>query len=134
MFASLEKGGCEAAVLTMPSFFVAEETRFSHPRRPRGDGHLLLAKSVDSTRSYLQANRAQAMRFAKGLIEGIAYFKKYKKESLGCLAKKVAHSVCAGEKTSDISKRPTIFWQRNITTQRLCHAQGDRNFARIHRR
>jgi hypothetical protein len=40
---------------------------------------------VDSTRSYLRANRSQAVRFVKGLIEGIAYFKKYKKESLDVL-------------------------------------------------
>ena len=34
-------------------------------------------------------NRAQAIRFAKGLIEGVAYFKKYKKESIEVLQKKL---------------------------------------------
>jgi ABC-type nitrate/sulfonate/bicarbonate transport system substrate-binding protein len=48
-----------------------------------------LQNSVDSTRGYLKANRAQAIRFAKGLIEGVAYFKKNKKESIEVLQKKL---------------------------------------------
>ncbi len=89
MFANLEKGGCEAAVLTMPSFFVAEEKGFRTLAAPAEMDIYYLQNSVDTTRSYLKANRAQAIRFAKGLIEGIAYFKKYKKESLEVLQKKL---------------------------------------------
>ena len=89
MFANLEKGGCEAAVLTMPSFFVAEERGFRTLADPAEMDIYYLQNSVDTTRSYLKANRAQAIRFAKGLIEGVAYFKKYKKESLEVLQKKL---------------------------------------------
>lgn len=89
MFANLEKGGCEAAVLTMPSFFVAEEKGFRTLADPAEMDIYYLQNSVDTTRSYLKANRAQAIRFAKGLIEGVAYFKKYKKESLEVLQKKL---------------------------------------------
>ena len=48
-----------------------------------------MQNSVDTTRSYLKANRPQAVRFARALIEGIAYFKKYKKESIEVLQKKL---------------------------------------------
>ena len=89
MFASLEKGGCDAAVLTMPSFFVAEEKGFRTLADPADMDIYYLQNSVDSTRGYLRANRPQAVRFVKGLIEGIAYFKKYRKESLDVLQKKL---------------------------------------------
>ena len=81
MFANLEKGGCEAAVLTMPSFFVAEEKGFRTLADPAEMDIYYLQNSVDTTRSYLKANRAQAIRFAKGLIEGVAYFKNTRRES-----------------------------------------------------
>jgi NitT/TauT family transport system substrate-binding protein len=89
MFASLEKGGCEAAVLTMPSFFVAEEKGFRTLADPAEMDIYYLQNSVDTTRSYLKTRREQAIRFARGLIEGIAYFKKYKKESIEVLQKKL---------------------------------------------
>jgi NitT/TauT family transport system substrate-binding protein len=89
MFANLEKGGCEAAVLTMPSFFVAEEKGYRTLADPAEMDIYYLQNSVDTTRSYLNANRAQAIRFGKGLIEGIAYFKKHKKESIEVLQKKL---------------------------------------------
>lgn len=89
MLANLEKGGSEAAVLTMPSFFLAEEKGFRILADPAEMDIYYLQNSVDATRSYLKANRPQAVRFAKGLVEGIAYFKKYKKESVEVLQKKL---------------------------------------------
>jgi len=89
MLANLEKGGTEGAVLTMPSFFVAEERGYRTLADPAEMDIYYLQNSVDTTRSYLKANRAQAIRFGKGLIEGVAYFKKYKKESLEVLQKKL---------------------------------------------
>jgi len=89
MFANLEKGGTEGAVLTMPSFFLAEEKGYRTLADPAEMDIYYLQNSVDTTRSYLKANRAQAIRFGKGLMEGIAYFKKYKKESLEVLQKKL---------------------------------------------
>ena len=95
MFASLDKGGCDAAVLTIPSFFLADEKGFRTLADPADMDIYYLQNTVDTTRSYLKANRAQAVRFAKGLIEGIAYFKKYKKESLAVL-QKTTHPVGPG--------------------------------------
>src|SRR5512139_1517537 len=69
MFANLEKGGTEGAVLTMPSFFVAEEKGFRTLADPAEMDLYYLQNSVDSTRSYLKAHRAQAIRFARGLME-----------------------------------------------------------------
>jgi NitT/TauT family transport system substrate-binding protein len=89
MFASMEKGGSEAAVLTMPSFFVADEKGFRTLADPAEMDIYYLQNSVDTTRNYLKAHRAQALRFSRALIEGIAYFKKYKKESLDVLQKKL---------------------------------------------
>jgi NitT/TauT family transport system substrate-binding protein len=89
MFASLEKGGSEAAVLTMPSFFVAEEKGFRTLADPAEMDIYYLQNSVDSTRSFLKTHRPEALRFARALIEGIAYFKKNKKESLEVLQKKL---------------------------------------------
>src|SRR5919109_571450 len=89
MLANLEKGGTEGAVLTMPSFFVAEEKGYRTLADPAEMDIYYLQNSVDTTRSYLKANRAQAIRFAKGLIEGVAYFKKHKKESIAVLQKKL---------------------------------------------
>jgi hypothetical protein len=48
-----------------------------------------LQNSIDTMRSYLKAHRPTAVRFAKAITEGIAYFKKYKKESLEVLQKKL---------------------------------------------
>ncbi len=89
MFASLEKGGIEGAILTMPSFFVAEDRGFRTLADPGEMDIYYLQNSVDTTRSYLRSSRNHALRFTKGIIEGIAYFKKYKRESLEVLQKKL---------------------------------------------
>jgi len=44
---------------------------------------------IASTRSYIKANRDNALRFLKGFLEGIAYFKHKKKESLEIVRKKL---------------------------------------------
>jgi len=89
MFASLEKGGVEGAILTMPSFFVAEDRGFRTLADPGEMDIYYLQNSIDTTRGYLRSHRNQAIRFTKGIIEGIAYFKKHKKESLEVLQKKL---------------------------------------------
>ena len=48
-----------------------------------------LQNSVDSTASIFASNRDQALRFVKGYLEGLAYFKKNKKESIEVLQKKL---------------------------------------------
>jgi ABC-type nitrate/sulfonate/bicarbonate transport system substrate-binding protein len=44
---------------------------------------------IDTTRAYLRTHRDLALRFMKGYVEGIAYFKKNRKESIEVLAKKL---------------------------------------------
>lgn len=89
MIASLDKGGLDAAVLSIPSVFVAEEKGY----RVLGDLADLdihyLYQILASTRSYLRANRDRATRFIRAFVEGIAFFKKSKAESLEVLRKKL---------------------------------------------
>jgi NitT/TauT family transport system substrate-binding protein len=89
MLASLNKGGIDAAVLTLPSFFVAEDRGY----RLLGDAvamgintlhHVLVVR-----RDYLHAHPDQVTRFLKAYIKGIAYFKQNKEESVAVLKKKL---------------------------------------------
>lgn len=89
MLASLDKGGVDAAVMTLPSFFVAEE-RGHRMVADAGDMDVYyLQNSLDTTRAFLRRNRDPAVRFVRGLVEGIAYFKKNKRESVEVLRKKL---------------------------------------------
>lgn len=89
MIASLEKGGIDAAVLTIPSVFVAEERGYRVLADLADMDIYYLHTMIDTTRSYLRTNRDQATRFLKAFIEGIAYFKQHKQESIGVLRKKL---------------------------------------------
>ena len=48
-----------------------------------------LQNTLESTRRFLRKNRDGALRFMRGYIEGIAYFKTNKNESLDILRKKL---------------------------------------------
>lgn len=89
MLASLDKGGIDAAVLTIPSVFVAEERGYRALADLADMDIYYLHTMLDSTRSYLRSHRDQATRFITAFVEGIAYFKKNKKESLEVLRKKL---------------------------------------------
>jgi ABC-type nitrate/sulfonate/bicarbonate transport system substrate-binding protein len=89
MFASLEKGGVDGAVFTIPTFFLAEERGFRILADPVDMDIYYLQNSVDTTRGYIKRNRDQALRVVKALCEGLAYFQKNKKESLAVLQKKL---------------------------------------------
>ena len=89
MIASLDKGGIDAAVLTMPSVFVAEEKGYSTLADLADMDIYYLHASISSTRRFLRGSRDQATRLIKGFVEGIAYFKTHKKESIEVLAKKL---------------------------------------------
>ncbi len=89
MLASLDKGGIDAAVLTLPSIFVAEEKGYRVLADLADMDIYYLNTMLDSTRSYLRTHRDQATRFIAAFVEGIAYFKKNKKESLEVLKKKL---------------------------------------------
>lgn len=89
MMASLDKGGIDAAVLTMPSFFLAEEKGFRVIGDPVDMEIFYLQNTLETSRSFIRKNRDQALRFMKGYVEGIAYFKKHKAESIAVLRKKL---------------------------------------------
>ncbi len=89
MLASLDKGGIDAAILTLPSVFVAEERGYRVLADLADMDIYYLNTMLDSTRSYLRNHRDQATRFITAFVEGIAYFKKNKKESLEVLRKKL---------------------------------------------
>ncbi len=89
MLASLDNGGIDGAVLTMPSFFVAEDKGYRVIGDPADMDIVYLQNTLESTRSYVRKNRDLVLRFLKGYIEGIAYFKKHKKESVDVMRKEL---------------------------------------------
>ena len=89
MLASMEKGGIDAAVLTMPSIFVAEERGYRVLADLADMDIYYLNTMLDTTRWYLRTQRDQATRFIRGFVEGLAYFKKNKQESVEVLRKKL---------------------------------------------
>ena len=89
MVASLEKGGIEGAVLTSPSIFVAEDEGYRTLVDLADTDIYYLQTMLATTRSYIRANRDKTLRFVRGFVEGLVYFKQHKKESLEVLAKKL---------------------------------------------
>jgi ABC-type nitrate/sulfonate/bicarbonate transport system substrate-binding protein len=76
-------------VLTLPTFFVAEERGYRLLADPADLDIVYLQNSIDTTRSYLKRNRDQAVRFIKGYCEGMAYFRKNKRDSVAVMQKKL---------------------------------------------
>ena len=89
MLASLNKEGIDAAVLTPPTFFVAEDRGYRTVGDPITMDIFYLQNTLESTRNFLRKNRDGSLRFMRGYIEGIAYFKKNKSESLHVMRKKL---------------------------------------------
>jgi NitT/TauT family transport system substrate-binding protein len=89
MLATMDKGGVDGSVLTMPSFFLAEDKGYRVVGDPADMDIVYLQNTLESTRSYVRKNRDQVLRFLRGYIEGIAYFKKNKKESIDVMRKKL---------------------------------------------
>jgi len=87
MLASLDKGGVDAAVLTIPTFFLAEDRGYRAVGDPVNMDIFYLQNTLETSRSFLRKNRELASRFMKGYIEGIAYFKRNQRESLDILRK-----------------------------------------------
>jgi len=87
--ASLDNRAIDGAVLTLPTFFVAEERGYRLLADPADLDIVYLQNSIDTTRSYLKRNRDQALRFVKGFCEGMAFFRKNKRESVLIMQKKL---------------------------------------------
>jgi len=89
MLASLDRGGLEAAVITIPSMFVAEDRGYKVLLDLADTDIYYLQTMVATTRSYIRSNRDKVLRFLKGYLEGIAYFKQNRRESLEVVKKKL---------------------------------------------
>jgi len=87
--ASMDNRAIDGAVLTLPTFFVAEERGYRLFADPADLDIVYLQNSIDTTRSYLRRNRDQALRFIKGYCEGLAYFRKNKRDSIAVMQKKL---------------------------------------------
>jgi len=89
MLASLDKGGIEGGVLTIPSMFVAEDRGYRVLLDMADTDIYYLHTMVATTRQYIKSNRDKVLRFLKGYVEGIAFVKQNKKESLDIVKKKL---------------------------------------------
>ena len=89
MLVSLDKNGIDAAVLTIPSMFVAEDRGYRVLIDMADTDIYYLHTMIGTTRSYIKANRDKVVRFLKGFLEGLAYVKQNKKESLEIVKKKL---------------------------------------------
>ena len=89
MLASLDKGGIEAAVLTIPSMFVAEDRGYRVLLDMADTDIYYLHTMMATTRNYIKGNRDKVSRFLKGYLEGIAFVKQNKRESLEVVKKKL---------------------------------------------
>ena len=89
MLAGLDKGGIDGAVMTIPFVFVAEDRGFRVLVDLAETDIYYLHTMIASTRSYIRTNRDKAVKFLRGFLEGVAYFKQNKKESLKIVRKKL---------------------------------------------
>jgi NitT/TauT family transport system substrate-binding protein len=89
MLASMDKGGIEGAVLTIPSMFVAEDRGYRVLLDMADTDIYYLHTMVATTRHYIKSNRDKVLRFLRGYVEGIAFVKQNKKESLDIVGKKL---------------------------------------------
>ncbi|MSP40979.1 MAG: ABC transporter substrate-binding protein [Deltaproteobacteria bacterium] len=89
MLISLQKGGIDAAVLQDPTFFMAEDTGYKTLGDPVTLDIQYLQNVLVASRGYLKSHRDIAVRFMKGFVEGVAYLKRNKEETMRILMKKM---------------------------------------------
>ena len=89
MLAALDRGGIDAAVLTIPSMFVAEDRGY-RVLVDMGDTDIYyLHTMIATTRNYVKSSRDRVTTFLKGYLEGLAFVKQNKKESIDIVRKKL---------------------------------------------
>jgi ABC-type nitrate/sulfonate/bicarbonate transport system substrate-binding protein len=89
MLVSLDKKGIEAAVLTIPSMFVAEDRGYRVLIDMADTDIYYLHTMIGTTRSYIKNNRDKVSRYLKGYLEGIAHVKQNRRDSLEIVKKKL---------------------------------------------
>ncbi|MBM4260541.1 MAG: ABC transporter substrate-binding protein [Deltaproteobacteria bacterium] len=89
MMAALEKNAIDAAVLTEPTFFIAEDLGYRVLADLADMDIYYLHSMIDATRAYVRNNRDVTIRFMKSYIEGMAYFKKNRVDAVEVMKKKL---------------------------------------------
>jgi ABC-type nitrate/sulfonate/bicarbonate transport system substrate-binding protein len=89
MLIAFDKGTIDAGVFTEPTVYIAEEKGYNVLADLADMDIYYLQNTLAVARSYLRKNNETATGFLKGYIEGIAYFKRNKKETLEVLKKKL---------------------------------------------
>lgn len=89
MLISLDKKGIEAAVLTIPSMFVAEDRGYRVLLDMADTDIYYLHTMIGTTRNYIKNNRDKVSRFLKGYLEGLAFVKQNRRESIEIVKKKL---------------------------------------------
>jgi len=89
MLVSLDKNGIDAAVLTIPSMFVAEDRGYRVLLDMADTDIYYLHTMIATTRSYIKNNRDKVSRFLKGYLEGLAFVTQHKRESIDVVKKKL---------------------------------------------
>ncbi len=89
MLISLQKGGIDGAMLQDPTLFIAEDSGYRTLGDPATMEIHYLQNMLVSTRSYVRTHHDLVARYIKAYVEGIAYFKKNKEETLKVLMKKM---------------------------------------------
>ena len=89
MLVSLDKKGIEAAVLTIPSMFVAEDRGYRVLLDMADTDIFYLHTMIGTTRNYIKNNRDKVSRFLKGYLEGLALVKQNRRESIEIVKKKL---------------------------------------------
>lgn len=89
MMAALEKNAIDAAVLTEPTFFIAEDLGYRVLADLADMDIYYLHSMIDTTRAYVKTHRDLTIRFMKSYLEGMAFFKKNRIESVEVMKKKL---------------------------------------------
>jgi ABC-type nitrate/sulfonate/bicarbonate transport system substrate-binding protein len=89
MMAALEKGAIDAAVLTEPTFFIAEDKGYRVLADLADMEIYYLHSMVDTTRAYVRSHREVALRFMKAYVEGTAHFKKNRADAVEVMKRKL---------------------------------------------
>ena len=89
MLASLEKGGIDAAVRSIPTMFVAEDRGYRVLLDMADTDIYYLHSILGTSRGYIKTNRDKVLRFLKAITEGLAYVKQHRKESADIVKKKL---------------------------------------------
>ena len=89
MLIAFDKGAIDAGVFTEPTVFIAEEKGYNVLADLVDMDIYYLQNALAVARSYLRTHNETATAFLKGYLEGIAYFKRNRKDSLEILKKKL---------------------------------------------